>query len=88
MTTIDEVIQRDEVYKCDVCKEKFKVGDILYQDPIENFEILTPLRPFVFVDKNGIITGGSKMASKEAGDKVLCCPYCKEVHLFGFDKAE
>jgi transcription elongation factor Elf1 len=85
MTSLEDVIKKDQNFVCDKCKKSFKAKQVKFEDPINNFEILTPLMPFIFIDKNGVITGGTKMPQKELGDKVFCCPYCNQVHPFGFD---
>jgi len=41
---------------------------------------------FVYMNKEGKITGGSEQPTKENGDKLLGCPLCDFVHLFGFNK--
>jgi len=85
MATLKEVIEQDQTFQCDSCKKIFKARDVVFEDAIDNIKILTPLRPFLYLDKNNKIMGGSEQPSKEKGDKVLCCPHCKQVHLYGFD---
>jgi hypothetical protein len=68
-----------------IVKKTFKAEDIEFRDPATNINIITPPAPFVYVDKIGVVTGGGKQPSKQLGDKVLCCPHCHHVHLFGLD---
>ena len=72
-------------YCCDNCKKEFVGKDATLVDPINNISISPMISSFKFVDKNGIITGGREMAKKCLGDKLLACPHCGDVHLFGFD---
>lgn len=85
MAHIKDVIKENKTYKCDNCKKTFKAEDIEFRDPATNIDIITPPAPFVYVDKIGVVTGGGKQPSKQLGDKVLCCPHCHQVHLFGLD---
>ena len=62
-------------------------NEIKLIEPADNVSILTPLSPFVFVDKDGVITGGSTQPMKEKGDKITSCPHCDHIHLFGFNVA-
>jgi len=80
-------LDQNQKYKCDSCKKVFKVSEIKFVEPSDNISILTPPMPFVFLDKDGLITGGSQQASKEKGDKILACPHCNQTHLFGMDQA-
>ena len=90
MATLKAVVEQHkkdgDLAKCDSCKKTFLHAKVQLVDPIENISILTPLYPFIFVNKNGIITGGFKMASKKKGDKVFKCPLCGFIHLYGFDE--
>jgi hypothetical protein len=85
MAHVEDVIKKNETYQCDNCKENFKAENIEFCDPVDNINILTPPAPFIYVDKTGTVTGGTKQPSKKLGDKLLCCPHCHGVHLFGFD---
>lgn len=85
MATLKEVIEKNQVFVCDKCKKTFKADQFKLEDPTDNIEIFTPIMPFIFLDKDEKIMGGSKMPQKELGDKVFCCPYCNQVHPFGFD---
>ena len=86
MATLKDIIKENFTYQCDSCKKTFKSKDIVFEDAADNITILTPPSPFVYVDKDGKIVGGSKQPSKEKGDKILCCPHCKMTHLFGLDR--
>ena len=86
MATFEEAKNRNENFKCDACDEKFSSNDVVLVEPADNIKIITPMMPFVYVDKDGIITGGSKEATKERGDKLLACPHCKAPHIFGFTR--
>jgi len=89
MAKFAEMVKENETagkhWKCENCKEKITNSEIKLVDPIDNFEILTPMLTFLFIDKNDVITGGGKMASKEKGDKVFACPHCDHVHLYGLE---
>ncbi|MFW9871565.1 MAG: hypothetical protein ACFFG0_00505 [Candidatus Thorarchaeota archaeon] len=85
MAKFAEIVKKGQTFICEKCQKDVNAKDIKLQDPISNCEILTPLMPFIFVDKYGTITGGSKMAKEELGDKVLSCPYCDHIHLYGFE---
>ena len=89
MAYITDVIEQNKkdgkFFKCEECKKKVLSEDIKYVDPADNIEILTPMMPFIFIDKNGKIAGGSKMAKKSLGDKIFACPHCNTIHLYGFD---
>jgi hypothetical protein len=85
---IDVCKQNDKdgkFFKCESCKSKITSKDIKLGDPIDNFKILTPLMPFMFINKNGVIAGGYEMAREKLGDKVFVCGHCNHVHLYGFD---
>jgi hypothetical protein len=84
MTTLQKLCndKADILYKCDKCNKTFKAKEVRLEDAATNIDFLTPMRPLIFVDKDDAIKGGGTKA--EAGDRVLTCPYCKEVHLFGF----
>jgi len=79
-------LDQEEKYKCDSCKKVFPLSEIKFVEAADNITILTPPMPFVFLDKDGIITGGSQQPSKKNGDKILACPHCDKIHLFGMDK--
>lgn len=89
MATFNDTIKENEAngqyWKCDECKKKITNNEIKLVDPIDNFKFLTPIARFTFVDKNGALISGSAQASKQEGDKVLACPYCNTIHLYGFD---
>ncbi len=75
---------QEEIYKCDECKATFKRSEIKFEDPSENFSFGPGMR-FVYVDKDNKPCGGEEAASKAKGDKILACPKCNQVHLFGMD---
>ena len=85
MATFQELCNNkaDILYKCDKCSKTFKAKEVRLENAATNITFLTPMQPLIFVDKNDAIKGGGTKA--EAGDRVLTCPYCKEVHLFGFN---
>ena len=85
MANFSEIVKKGQIFVCDHCKKDIPADKIKLQEPVNNINILTPMMPFVFVDKDGKITGGSKMAKKKLGDKVFTCPYCDTTHLYGFD---
>jgi hypothetical protein len=84
MATLEDVIKKNETFICDSCQKTFKAKDVILEEVADNINIVTPLYPFIFIDKHGIITGGKLQPKKELGDKVFACPHCKSVHLFGF----
>ena len=85
MATLEKVKEKNQIFVCDECKKDIPSKDIITTEAIDNIKILTPPMPFIFIDKDGIITGGNKMARKDLGDKLLTCPHCKTQHLFGFN---
>lgn len=84
MSKFEDVKKRGEIYICDSCKKDIFGSKVVLVEAADNIEILTPMMPFIFVDKDDVITGGSKQAQKDKGDKLLACPHCKTAHLFGF----
>jgi len=88
MAIFKEIVKKGDIYVCDHCKKDIPAKEIKLQEATDYIEILTPMMPFIFVSEDGKITGGSKMASKKLGDKVLGCPYCDTTHLFGFDRKQ
>jgi len=90
MAKFIEFIEKDDLYECDSCKKTFKAKEIKLQEAADNIELLTPMMPIMFIDKDGVIVGDSKGPSKEKGDQTLACPHCNMTHLFGFNivKAE
>jgi hypothetical protein len=85
MATFVEIVKKGQTFICDQCKKEIPAKEIKLQEPTDNVNIMTPMMPFLYVAKDGKITGGSKMARKDLGDKVLGCPYCNATHLFGFN---
>lgn len=83
MATFEEICKQDITYHCDKCKETFKAKEIKLKAAATNIEIPTSVPSMVFVDKNGIIKGGGTLAIE--GDRVLVCPKCGELHLYGFN---
>jgi hypothetical protein len=70
-------------FNCDFCYKTFDASKIKLTEPTENFKFVTPMRKFVYVDKAGIVTCGSKQPTVAMGDKILTCPYCDTQHMFG-----
>lgn len=85
MALFKEIVAEGNTFICDNCKKDIPAKEIKLQEPCNNINILTPMMPFKFIDKDGKIAGGSKMAQKDLGDKVFGCPYCDATHLYGFD---
>ena len=85
MAKLKDIKSSDQVFVCDNCKKNILAKDVITMEASDNIEIFTPMMPFIYVNKDGIITGGSKMARKILGDRLLGCPHCKTPHLFGFD---
>ena len=75
----------DEMSRCDECKHVFKGKDTMLVEPAKNIKMMPFHARIIGVDKDGIITSLSEPLQK--GDKVLACPACHRVHLFGFDVA-
>ena len=73
------------LYKCDKCEGEFVGRDAALKPVADNADMVSFSSAFKFVDKNNIITGGRAMPRADKGDKVLACPVCGAVHLFGFD---
>lgn len=70
-------------FKCDFCEKTFDATRIKLTEPVENFKFATPVRRFVYVDKDGIVTYGSEQPTVDMGDKILICPHCDAQHMFG-----
>ena len=85
MATFKEIKKLNDVYICDECKKDIKSTDIILVEACDNVNIITPMMPFVFVDKRGVVVSGGKMAELKLGDQLLACPHCKTPHLYGFD---
>jgi hypothetical protein len=75
-------------YKCDFCEEVFDASKIKLSKPAENFKFITPIRKFVYIDKDGIATCGSEQPTVEKGDQILTCPKCDSHHIFGMDQVK
>jgi len=71
--------------KCEACHKTVTGKTVKLVEPTDNCKIMTPIMPFIYVDKHGTIQGGMNMADRNIGDKMLACPHCDHVHLFGFD---
>jgi len=84
MATLKDIIKEGKIYVCDECKKEFPAKNVKLEDAVDNIKILTPLMPFVYLDKNGKMMGGTEQAKKDLGDKLLCCPHCGQTHLYGF----
>ena len=82
MPTKTKKIKEMLIYKCDDCKKTFKQSEIKKVKPSTNFHLL--LQPIYFMDFEGKAKCGM-MDKLEDGDKLLACPHCEKVHLFGFD---
>lgn len=74
----EEICEEDNTYICDNCGHTFKAKEVALEDMPAN----VGMRPFILIDKNGIIKDGSTKA--EEGDHVLACPKCKTIHPYGF----
>ncbi len=85
MAILTQVRKAKTKHSCDDCKEVFTSDMVKLSVPADNIHILTPVMPFVYVDKDNRITGGSEQPSKEKGDRILTCPLCDQAHLFGFN---
>jgi len=75
-----------DMYICDTCKGVFRPSEIKLSDPVDNITMVPVMLTFVYMNKEGKITGGIEQPTKENGDKLLGCPLCDSVHLFGFNK--
>ena len=73
-------------FECDECKKTFNGEDIKLKEGPKNMSMASLMTRFLFVDKNGYITGGSRGPDGTIGDQVTCCPLCGYVHLFGFNR--
>lgn len=73
-------------YKCDFCYKTFDASKIKLTKPAENFKLVTPVRQFVYVDKDGLAMCGSEQPTVEKGDQILTCPECDTPHIFGMDQ--
>lgn len=78
-----ELLEKDQyVYRCDKCKHAFKAVEIKLVDPADNVTILTPGFKIVCVEKDGTICGKPNPRKKD-GDRLLACPKCGQIHLYG-----
>ncbi|MDX1806228.1 MAG: hypothetical protein R3267_04320 [Paenisporosarcina sp.] len=75
-------------FKCDECQKTFEGHEVTLTEAADNIEIMTPMMPFVYVDKDNNLMGGREQPSKAKGDKLLACPHCESPHLFGFDPVD
>ena len=83
MATLQDIWDKDDLYQCDECKETLKAREVKLVDAATNITMLTPPMPPVLVDKDDVIRAGGIKA--EEGDRVLSCPHCNAIHLFGFN---
>ena len=83
MTTFKEVCEQGGMFKCDKCGKTFEAKETKLEKAPTNISILTPIAPFIFIDKDNVVKSGG--TSAEEGDKVLTCPHCNEAHPFGFN---
>lgn len=74
--------KNDITYKCDDCEAMFKESRVKLIKPCDNINIA--FSTVMFKDKNGKAMRGDFSSLKE-GDKLLACPACGKVHLFGFN---
>ena len=79
-----KVNQDTKKYKCDECSATFIGKNVKLVKPIKNIEMHPVHSCLIFVDKSGTITGGEL----KKGDKLLACPKCEKVHLFGFEQRQ
>ena len=76
-------------YSCDECKKTFFGKEIVLKKATTNMHMQKFFGyQFVFVDKDGRITGGSAGPDGSIGDQVAHCPKCDYPHLFGFNQCE
>ncbi len=83
-----EEVEDTVKYVCDSCKGVFNPSEVKLSDPVDNITMSPLLISFRYVDINGKIMGGQEQPTKEKGDKLLTCPLCEYIHLFGFDRFE
>lgn len=77
-------VLKGRILKCYNCKKEFIDKDVLLVDSPLNISIGPSFIPLIFVDKDGKIVYGNEGPDSSKGDKVLACPLCKTVHIFGF----
>lgn len=80
-----EKLEDTDKYVCDHCKGVFSQSKIKLSDPVDNITMF-PGTSFRYVNKDGRIMNGPEQPTKENGDKLLTCPLCDFIHLFGFDR--
>jgi hypothetical protein len=78
----------EDTFKCDGCDKTFKGKDIHLEDPASNINIIAAPSNFMYVAKDDKVLGGGDYPSLDKGDRLLGCPHCKQIHLFGFDKVK
>jgi DNA-directed RNA polymerase subunit RPC12/RpoP len=78
-----DLVEKDQyVYECDECKHAFKAAEIKLVDPADNVILLG--HTIMCVEKDGTICSKPN-PSKADGDKLLACPKCGQIHLFGLN---
>jgi len=84
MTTFTDICENEEtLYVCDSCGETFKAKDIKLMNASPNMSRINLPVPIIIIDKSGdFIKTASDFTD---GDRVLACPNCSRVHLFGFN---
>jgi ribosomal protein S26 len=70
-------------FRCDNCKEVIPGEKLKLRAVSGDVRMTVFTASFRFVDRNGIIKGGSEAPKK--GDKLIFCPKCDHAHLFGMD---
>lgn len=71
-----------DTYKCDECKRTFKASEVVLRSPIKNIDMI---RSVMVVGADDCIY--STRYGENEGDRIMHCPHCNHVHLFGFDVA-
>ena len=70
-------------YRCDTCKETFTAQEVKLEPAGTNIRIETQY--MMGVDKEGNVIACHVFKD---GDKILHCPKCGYIHLFGFDRVK
>lgn len=75
-----------DFYKCDYCGKSFQGKEVGLAKPADNIDILYPPVSILAIDKKGIIIRLDSTTTLRDSDRLLACPHCNKVHLFGFSR--
>lgn len=79
--------ESDGTYICDECHETFSAKEIKLVSPAPNIKMVPMFNMVKFVDADDVVMCSPSLPNQE-GDRLMACPYCGRVHLFGFDEVK